>query len=99
MGFIKHFEDDTICNWQKMEYSDILNILNTSFYNFIRQNSCYPSQLLINPSDHEALELAIKGKLIGFNPDHAVATFRGREIIRSEDVKIGAPFFVATSTP
>ena len=75
---------------------DMLNLLNESYHDFISQNHCAPTQLLINPSDFEDLESHVKDMLIGFNPDYAVTTFRGREIIRSSDVKIGTPFFVTT---
>ena len=75
---------------------DMLNLLNESYHDFIRQNHCHPTQLLINSSDLEALDLSVRDRLIGFNPDYNVVTFRGLKIISSSDVNVGTPFFVTT---
>jgi len=75
---------------------DMLNLLNESYHDFIRQNHCHPTELLINISDLEALDSSVRDRLIGFNPDHSVVTFRGLKIISSSDVKEGSPFFVMT---
>ena len=76
----------------------ILNILREGYHNFIRTNSCYPTQVIIHPIDVETLMDEVKVQMgAEFNMMYnGKYHYRGLIVIRSLDVEENEPIFVTT---